>query len=192
MKAIQSTPLEQSIMGLHTDNPENREWFFGTVVSILEDSRLPFFTKADRLASALSNIDARVDYVKEQIRLLQHLKKQLEVSRTRAKEEIAKALESFGIDRLEGVQVSSITVTPAKETSKTSIRILDEDALIKAGYFTLGVDKDAVEEALCSADQRYEVEDYVDAIVEPVHKPASIRINRRRSLPNEPVQIDAV
>ena len=178
-------------MRLHTDNTENREWFYGTVVSILEDARLPFFTKTDRLASALLSIDARAEYIKEQIKLLQHLKKQLELSRTNAKREVAKAFTSFGIEKLEGVQVSSITVVPAKETSKTKIRILDKNALIKAGFFTVIVDEAAVEEALYSADQRHEVEAYVDTTIETTQKPAIIRINKRKSLPTEPTQIEA-
>ena len=191
MQLTHSTPLEQSIMRLHTDNTENREWFYGTVVSILEDARLPFFTKTDRLASALLSIDARAEYIKEQIKLLQHMKKQLELSRTNAKTEVAKAFTSFGIDKLEGVQVSSITVVPAKETSKTKIRILDENALIKAGFFTVVVDEAAVEEALYSADQGHEVEAYVDTTIETTQKPAIIRINKRKSLPTEPTQIEA-
>lgn len=191
MQLTHSTPLEQSIMRLHTDNTENREWFYGTVVSILEDVRLPFFTKTDRLASALLSIDARAEYIKEQIKLLQHLKKQLELSRTKAKIEVAKAFTSFGIDKLEGVQVSSITVVSAKETSTTKIRILDKTALIKAGFFTVVVDEAAVKEALYSADQRHEVEAYVEAIIETSTKPSSIRINKRKSLSTEPAQIEA-
>ena len=191
MQPTQSTPLEHSIMKLYTDNTENREWFYGTVVSILEDDRLPYFSKTDRLSSALLHIETKISYIKEQTKLLQHMKQQLELSRTKAKEEVAKALTSFGIEKLEGVQVSSITITPAKETSKTNIRILDADALIHAGYFTVVVDEKAVEEALYSADQRHEVEAYVEAGIKTSTKPASIRINKRKSLSLEPTQIEA-
>ena len=52
------------------------------------------------------------------------------------------------------------------------------------------VDKKAVEEALYSADQRHEVEKYVEATVETVEKPESIRINKRKSLQqSEPTQV---
>lgn len=191
MKLTQSTPLEQSIVRLHTDNTENREWFYGTVVNILEDDRLPYFTKTDRLADAFLNLEAKIAYIKEQVALLQQLKRQLEASRSKAKEEVAKALTHLGVEKLEGVRVSSITVTPAKETSKTRMRILDEDALIKAGYFTVTVDNEAVEQALYSADRRHEVEAYVDVSIEQTRKPESIRINKRRSSSTEPVQIEA-
>lgn len=191
MQLTQSTPLEQSIMRLHTDNAENKEWFYGTIISILENENLPYFTKTDRLASAFISIDAKMAYIKEQTKLLQHMRKQLELSRTNAKHEVSKALSSFGIDKLEGVKVSSITLSPATQTHKTRIQILDEDALIKAGYFTVVLDEKAVEEALCSADQRHEVETYVETSIETTQKPASIRINKRKSLITEPTQIEA-
>lgn len=191
MQPTHSSPLEQSIMRLHTDNTENKEWFYGTVVSILENNNLPYFTKTDRIASAMNGIDAKIDYIKEQSRLLLHMKKQLELSRTKAKEQIAKALENFGVDKLEGVQVSSITITSASQSSKTKIRIIDDDALIKGGYFTVIVDEKAVEEALYSADQRHEVEAYVETIIETKEKPSSIRINKRKPLATESTQIEA-
>lgn len=191
MQATQSTPLEQSIMRLHTNNQENKEWFYGTIVSILENENLPYFTKADRIASALISIDVKITYIKEQTKLLQHMRKQLELSRNNAKQEVSSALSSFGIDKLEGVRVSSITTVPATKMSKTKIRILNEDALIKAGYFTVIVDEKAVEEALYLADQRHEVEAYVEATIETSTKSSSIRINKRKSLSTEPTQIEA-
>ena len=191
MQLTQSTPLEQSITGLHTNNTETKEWFYGTVVTLLENDHLPYFTKADRLSSSLMNVDAKIAYIKEQTKILQQMRKQLELSRTNAKEQIAKALQTFGIDKLEGVQVSSISVTSAYQTSKTNLNILDEQALIQAGYFTVMVDKQAVEEALYSSDQRHEVEAYVETSVEVIQKPATIRINKRKSVSSGSTQIEA-
>ncbi len=187
----QSTPLEQSILGLHTNNKETKEWFYGSVVSILQNDNFPYFKKADKLASAFLNIDRRVIYIKDQIRLLQQIKKQLETSRNNAKEQVAKALTSFGVEKLEGVQVSSISITPASDKSVTHINVLNEDALIKAGYFTVVLDTQAVEEALYSADQRYEVEAFVNMSVETIHKPSTIRINKRKAVTSDPVNIEA-
>ena len=191
MHPTHSSPLEQSIMRLHTGNTENKEWFYGTVVSILENNNIPYFTKTDRIANAMNGIDVRIDYIKEQSKLLQHMKKQLELSRIKAKEQIAKALENFGVNKLEGVQVSSITITPASQSSKTQLKIIDKDALIKGGFFTVVVDEKAVVEAHYSADQRHEVEAYVETIIETKEKPSSIRINKRRLLATEPTEIEA-
>ena len=170
MQLTQSTPLEQSIIGLHTNNKETKEWFYGSVVSILQNESLPYFSKTDRLASAFLRIDSKINYIKEQTKVLQQVKKQLEISRSSAKEQVAKALDSFGVTKLEGVTVSSISVTSASETNKTQIDVLNEEALIKAGYYTVVVDMETVEEALYSADQRHKVEAYVSTRIETVHK----------------------
>ena len=51
---------------------------------------------------------------------------------------------------------------------------------------------DGVEKALLSADQRHEVEQYADMKIELIHKPASIRINKRKSFAqDEPTYIAA-
>ena len=125
---------------------------------------MPYFTKADKIANAFMNIDSKIQYIKEQTKLLQQVKKQLELSRTNAKEQVAKALTSFDVSKLEGVSISSITVNPASTTSKTYVEPINKDALIRAGYFSVVVDMEAVEKALYSADQdqRHEVEDYID------------------------------
>ena len=191
MQLTQSTPLEQSIVGLHTDNPETKEWFYGSIVSILQNENLPYYTKADRIAKAFMSIDSKIAYIKEQAKILQQVRKQLETSRNNAREEVAKALNSFGVKKLEGVVCSSITINPASETSKTVVEPIDKDALIRAGYFSVIVDMDAVENALYSADQRHEVEAYVNTRIETTHKPATIRINKRKSLQTEPTHSEA-
>lgn len=191
MQLTQSTPLEQSIVGLHTNNPETQEWFYGSIVTILQNENLPYFTKADRIANAFMSIDSKVQYIKEQMKVLQQVKNQLELSRNNAKEQVAKALASFDVSKLEGVAISSITVKPASQTSKTFVEALDKDALIRAGFFTVVVDMEAVEEALYSADQRHEVEAYVNTRIETTQKPPSIRINKRQAVKSDSTDIEA-
>jgi len=90
MQLTQSTPLEQSIVGLHTDNSETKEWFYGSIVTILQNEAMPYFTKADKIANAFMKIDSKIQYIKEQTKLLQQVKKQMELSRSNAKEQVAK------------------------------------------------------------------------------------------------------
>ena len=190
MQFTQSTPLEQSITGLHTDNNETKEWFYGSIVTILQNEAMPYFTKADKIANAFMNIDSKIQYIKEQTKLLQQVKKQLELSRTNAKEQVAKALASFDVSKLEGISISSITVTPASTTSKTYVEPINKDALIRAGYFSVVVDMEAVEKALYS-DQKHEVENYLDTRTEIIQKPASIRINKRKMVKSDSTNIEA-
>ena len=87
----------------------------------------------------------------------------------------------MGITKHEGIKVSSITAS--KETVKTvaKLQILNEDELLKAGYFKVELDLEAIEEALLSADKREEVQDYADMKIEKVIKGGTIRINKRKN-----------
>ena len=179
---LQYTPqFEQDLIALHTGNVQARNWFYQSVINILENPNLSSFTKADQIADAFISLDSKLDYIVEQQRLLASLKKQIEISKELAKEEVSKALLSFGITKLEGIKVSSITAS--KETVKTvaKLQILNEDELLKAGYFKVELDLEAIEEALLSADKREEVQDYADMKIEKVIKGGTIRINKRKN-----------
>ena len=179
---LQYTPqLEQDLIALHTGNVQARNWFYQSVISILENKNLSSFTKADQIADAFISLDSKLNYIVEQQRLLTNLKKQIEISKELAKEEVSKALLSFGITKLEGIKVSSITAS--KETVKTvaKLQILNEDELLKAGYFKVELDLEAIEEALLSVDKREEVQDYADMKIEKVIKGGTIRINKRKN-----------
>lgn len=179
---LQYTPqLEQDLIALHTGNIQAKQWFYKSVINILENQKLSSFTKADQIADAFISLDSKLDYIVEQQRLLSSLKKQIEIAKEFAKEEVSKALLLFGVTKLEGMKVSSITASKETVKSVAKLEILNEDKLIKAGYFKVELDLQAVEEALLSADKREEVKDYADMKIEKVVKGATIRINKRKS-----------
>ena len=178
----QYTPkLEQDFIVSHTGNDQAKKWFTQSVKDILE-SKLSSFSKSDVIAEAFISIDAKIDYIKEQQTLLSNLKKQLELAKTYAKEEVSNALLSFGVSKLEGLKVSSITATKPTNKSVAKLEVLNKDELLKLGYFKVVLDKEAVEQALLSADKRPEVEEFADMKIETVSKRATIRINKRKSL----------
>lgn len=179
---LQYTPqLEQDLIALHTGNVQARNWFYQSVISILENQNLSSFSKCDAISEAFISLDSKLDYIIEQQRLLANLKKQIEIAKELAKEEISKALLSFGVTKLEGMKVSSITASKETVKSVAKLQILNEDELLKAGYFKVELDLQAVEEALLSADKREEVKDYADIKIEKVVKGATIRINKRKN-----------
>ena len=179
---LQYTPqLEQDLIALHTGNIQAKQWFYKSVINILENQKLSSFTKADQIADAFISLDSKLDYIVEQQRLLSSLKKQIEIAKELAKEEVSKALLSFGVTKLEGMKVSSITASKETVKSVAKLQILNEDELLKAGYFKVELDLQAIEEALLSADKREEVKDYADIKIEKVLKGATIRINKRKS-----------
>ena len=79
------------------------------------------------------------------------------------------------------MKVSSITASKETVKSVAKLQILNEDELLKAGYFKVELDLQAVEEALLSADKREEVKYYADMKIEKVVKGATIRINKRKN-----------
>lgn len=178
----QYTPqLEQDMIALHTGNTQAKEWFHQSVMNILESPTLSSFSKADQLSEAFGNLDLKLSYIKEQQRLLTALKKQIETAKGYAKEEVSNILLSLGVNKLEGLKISSITASRPTDKSVAKLEVLNEDALIQAGFFRIELDREAVEKALLSADQRHEVEQYADMKIELVSKPATIRINKCKS-----------
>ena len=188
----QPSQLEQDLIALHTGTSQSKEWFNQSVMNILKAPTQSSFAKADRVAEAFVSLDVKIDYIKEQQRLLASLKKQLELAKSMAKVEVSNALISLGVSKLEGLAISSITATKATDKSVAKLEILNEDALFNAGYFKVELDTEAIEKALLSADQRHEVEQFADMKIELVHKPATIRINKRKTLAQEePIEIAA-
>lgn len=189
----QNPQLEQDLVALHSGSAQSKEWFHQSVMNILQSPTISSFIKADRIAETFTTgLDAKIDYIKEQQRLLASLKKQLELAKNYGKEEVSNALLSLGVKKLEGLTISSITASKATDKSVATLEILDESALINAGFFRVELDTEAIEKALLSVDQRHEVEQYADMKIELVHKPATIRINKRKSFAqDEPTHIAA-
>ena len=130
-----------------------KQYFYQSVLNILEMQKMSSYEKSDAIAEAFIGLEIKLDYIKEQQKLLSKLKKQIEIATEFAKEEVSKAFLSLGVSKLEGLKVSSITAS--KETNKTvtKLQILNEDELLKAGYFKVELDREAVEQALLSADK---------------------------------------
>jgi len=184
--------LEQDLVALHTGTSQSKEFFTQTLMNILQAPTLSSFAKADRIAEAFVSLDAKIEYIKEQQRLLATLKKQLDTAKSLAKVEVSNALISLGVTKIEGLTISSITATKATDKSVTKLEILNEDALLNRGFFKIELDREAVEKALLSADQRAEVEEFADMSIEVVHKPATIRINKRKTVAqDEPISLVA-
>ena len=188
----QSSQLEQDLIALHTGTTQSKEFFHQSVMNILKAPTQSSFAKADRVAEAFVSLDVKIDYIKEQQRLLASLKKQLELAKSSAKVEVSNALISLGVTKIEGLAISSITATKGTDRGVAKLAILDEDELLNRGFFKVELDTEAIEKALLSADQRHEVEQFADMKIELAHKPATIRINKRKTLAtDEPISLAA-
>ena len=188
----QSSQLEQDLIALHIGTTQSKEWFNQSIMNILKAPTQSSFAKADRVAEVFTSLDVKIQYIKEQQKLLASLKNQMELAKSSAKIEVSNALISLGVTKLEGLAISSITATKATDKSVAKLMILDEDELLNRGFFRVELDREAIEKALLSADQRGEVEQFADMKIELVHKPATIRINKRKSVAqDEPISLAA-
>ena len=150
-------------------NIDKTEWFKNYVRQVLESNK-PYHAKAD--------------YIGLSIKELQTLKKNLTLAKTTALEAIAEVLVEYGIDKLDGTVISSITITPKKSKTKDTLNIINADALIKLGYFSVIVDKSAVEEAMGNLESMDEIDKFVEISSIDEITPARIKVNSRRSSVN--------
>jgi hypothetical protein len=164
-------------------NPANLDWFKHHVRQILE-SQKPFHVKADYIGLSFQEIDEKIDYLTSEIKEIQSMKKSLESAKSTALEAVASVLESYGVDRLEGTMVSSITITPAKTKIKNTLTILDTNALIALGYVNVTIDEKSIMEAMCTVDGMEQIDQYIEITVTEEHVPARIKVNAKRTSAN--------
>ncbi len=172
--------LQTEIENIKTDK---QEWFKNYVRQVLESNK-PYHAKADYIGLSIKEIDNKIAYISDDIKELQALKKKLTVAKAIALEATAEVLAEYGIDRLDGTAISSITIAPAKEKENEHLEIVDEDALIQLGYAKVTVDKEAVMEAMKTLETMDEIDPYVVVFTEKEKIPAKLKINPRRGSVN--------
>ena len=145
-------------------------------VSAILDAKLQATSPAqvtDYVALALDHIKAKQDEIANAIKSLQELKKHEGARAEHIKEQVCNWIEGMGIDKLDGLITSSMTVNVAKP--KEELVILNEEALINSGYFKTVIDTSMVKKAL---QDGIEVE---GAKLDVVHVADKIQINKKRS-----------
>jgi len=156
-----------------------RAWFESYIREVLESDK-PYYAKADYIGLSFQELQNKIDYIASDIKELQQLKKKLTQAKQIAQEVTASVLAEYGIDRLDGTAISSLTITPAKEKENDRMEIVDEDALIQLGYAKVTVDKEAVMEAMKTLETMNEIDPYVVVFAEKETIPAKLKINPRR------------
>jgi len=162
---------------------DKQEWFKNYVRQVLESNK-PYHAKADYIGLSIKEIENKVAYINNDIKELQALKKNLTTAKTTALEATATVLAEYGIDRLDGTSISSITITPKKTKLKETFKIIDADALIKLGYFSVVVDEASVKDAMLTVEGMNEIDAFVEVGVVSEEIPAKIKVNTRRNSAN--------
>jgi len=162
---------------------DKQEWFKNYVRQVLESNK-PYHAKADYIGLSIKELDNKIAYIADDIKELQALKKNLTSAKATALEATATVLAEYGIDRLDGTSISSITITPKKTKLKESFKIIDSDALIKLGYFSVVVDEQAVKDAMLTVEGMDTIDAFVEVSVVNEETPAKIKVNPRRNSSN--------
>ena len=158
--------------------PDKQEWYKGYVRQVLEGKQ-PYHAKADYLGLSIQEIQNKIDYLAEDIKEMTALKKSLTSAKATALEATASVLAEYGIDRLDGTSISSITITPKKTKLIETFKVTNSEALIKLGYCSIIVDEKAVKDSMLTVEGMDEVDSFVEVGITNEEVPSRIKVNSR-------------
>ena len=173
----------------HLKPTAKKDYFKNYVREILESDK-PYHVKADYIGLSFQELQNKIDYLSSDIKELQQLKKTLVEAKTIAQEATASVLTEYGIDRIDGTAISSLTITPSKIKTTDKLVITDPHSLMALGYTKVTVDEDAVKAAMSTLEGMDEIDEFVEVSIITEEVPARIKINSKRgSVNNEATEL---
>jgi len=167
----------------HLTPASQKEWFRGYLQEILESDK-PYYVKSDYIALSFMELDNKMSYLSNEIKSLTALKKKLTEAKSLGLEIAAQTLAEYGIDKMEGTVISSLTITPQKQKQKETIRIKDPQKVMELGYVNFIVDDKAVKDALRHTELFEQLDPYIDVSLEDEMVHAKLKINKKRVTSN--------
>ncbi len=167
----------------HLKPTAKKDYFKNYVREILESDK-PYHVKADYIGLSFQELQNKIDYLSSDIKELQQLKKTLSEAKTIAQEATASVLSEYGIDRIDGTAISSLTITPSKIKTKDKLVITDPYALMALGYTKVTVDEKAVADAMSTLEGMDVIDKFVEVSITTEEVPARIKINAKRGSVN--------
>ncbi len=164
----------------HLTPSSQKSWFKDYVREILESDK-PYHVKADYIGLSFQELQNKIDYLSSDIKEMQQLKETLSEAKSIAQEVTASVLAEYGIDRIDGTAISSLTITPSKIKTKDKLVITDPYALMALGYTKVTVDEKAVTEAMSTLEGMDEIDKFVEVSIVTEKVPARIKINAKRN-----------
>ena len=157
-----------------------KSWLTDEFKSILESDK-DFTRKADYIGFSILSIDAKVASIDEEIKELQALKKKLKSAKDIALQTGAGVFKEYGIDKLEGAGISSITISKPTPTSKIKLTIHNKDNLIEAGFYKKIIDDKAILDFYNSGKCLDTINANCSIEILKDVKPTKLKINKRRN-----------
>ena len=167
----------------HLTPTSQKDWFKNYVREILESDK-PYHAKADYIGLSFQELQNKIDYLASDIKELQQLKKTLTEAKIIAQEATASVLSEYGIDRIEGTSISSLTITPSKIKTTDKLVIVNKDALMELGYVKVIIDEKAVADAMSTIEGMDEIDKFVEVSIVTEEVPARVKVNAKRARTN--------
>ena len=183
MYLVQATNRYQLERDIESATSNSAQWLKERFKEVLESTK-ESTRKCDYLGYSILNIDAKLSLIDEEIKELRHLKEHLHMAKSLALEVGAELLGEYGITKLEGMGISSITIYQPLHAPKLSLTIKNESALMKAGFVKEVVDVNAIKEAYESGQYRKLIEEHCTVNYDVKEEPKRLKINKRRSSNN--------
>lgn len=155
------------------------------------ESNKEYTRKCDYIGYGLLSIDSKISLIDEQIKELQEYKSKLKLAKDLAYLATAEVFNEYGISKLEGAGISSLSIMPSTTTTKTTLIVVDSKTLIDAGFYKKVLDEEMV-------IQSFNNNEYVDLINKcskiehtTTVKASKIRVNRRRGSHYELIDVES-
>ncbi|WP_375724121.1 siphovirus Gp157 family protein [Arcobacter sp. KX21116] len=155
------------------------------IQNILEDTSKPYYQRCDYVGLSLNELKLKIDSLGKDIQELQALKKKLSSSLELAKELTAEVLINNGIDRIDGTIISSLTLTKLIQTTKETITVKDDNAVMGLGYVKFSVDEEAIQKAIKTKEGLEELKEYININTLTTTTLPKVKVNTKRNSNNE-------
>ncbi len=167
----------------HLTPSSQKEWFTNYLKEILESDK-PYYVKSDYIALSFIELDNKISYLTNEIKTLTALKKKLQEAKILGLEIAAQTLKEYGIEKMEGTAISSLTIAPSRIKEKETLRIKDPNKVMELGYVGFSVDEKSVMEAIRHQEMFEQLDPYIEVGLEEETVPARLKINKKRSANN--------
>jgi uncharacterized protein YjbK len=162
------------------------------LTQILEDELKPYYTKADYIGLTMNEMKLKIDTLSQNISELGDLKKRLTESLDMAKIITSDTFNSYGISRIDGSIVSSLTLTKSSSKTKKTLEILDKNAIMGLGYIKYELDLKAIDKAIATEEGLKELDNFIAISSDIIITPSKVKVNTKRTSSNTILETDEI
>jgi len=178
MEKLQRYRLEKAVQDV---NESTKQWLQEEIKTLLESNK-PYQSKCDYIGYSINSIDEKIKMIDEEMNQLKEYKAKLKSAKDIALSVGAEVFESYGISKIEGNGISSITLTKAASTTKRSVTVTNEQALIDGGIYKKVVDMDLLKNYYERGEYKEFIESNTFIEDTTISKPSKLKVNKRRSV----------